>query len=279
MTILKRAIFLFFLGLLFSLIWYADILHFYGVYFMAAVFLVNASDRTIWTLAGAVLILSLFLAIPSHFAALPIINSIWDPKFWTQEGFLVDLFVNGSYPVFPWIVYFLIGLWLGRKNLSDCRLQKTILLIAGLGIVLCEIIAWLVKNILITETNLDSLALLIIFIDTSPFSLSLISIFSASGTALLVIVLSIKLAEKAVPSIWLRPLVATAQMSLMLYILHIGIFQLFILLSGLEERDNCLEFAWLWAAIFCLGAMPFSYYWVGHFGRGPFEKILRWVSR
>ena len=119
-TILKRAMFLFFLGLLFSLIWYADILHFYGVYFMAAVFLVNASDRTIWTLAGAVLILSLFLAIPSHFAALPIINSIWDPKFWTQEGFLVDLFVNGSYPVFPWIVYFLIGLWL---RLRKCPLR------------------------------------------------------------------------------------------------------------------------------------------------------------
>ena len=60
-TILKRAVFLFFIGLLFSRIWYADILHFYGVYFAAAVFLVNASDRLLLTLSGAALVFTLFL--------------------------------------------------------------------------------------------------------------------------------------------------------------------------------------------------------------------------
>jgi uncharacterized membrane protein YeiB len=109
--------------------------------------------------------------------------------------------------------------------------------------------------------------------------LSLISIFSASGTALLVIIVSIKLADKASHARWLKPLVATAQMSLTLYIVHIGVFQLFLMVSGLEDIDNSLEFAWLWAAVFCLGAIPFSYYWAGHFGRGPFEKMLRWVSK
>ena len=143
-TIFKRAIFLFFFGLLFSRIWYADILHFYGVYFTAAVFLVNASDRIIFTLAGAALIISMFFAIHFNFVALPTIDSVWDPNFWTQKGFLEDLFVNGSYPVFPWIVYFLIGIWLGRKNLSNNQLQKKILMISCLGIVFCEAIAWLV---------------------------------------------------------------------------------------------------------------------------------------
>jgi uncharacterized membrane protein YeiB len=147
------------------------------------------------------------------------------------------------------------------------------------GIVYCEIIAWLVANVLIDEFKSDSLVLLTLFSDTSPFSLSLISIFSASGTALVVIVLSIKLADKAGPSRWLRPFVATAQMSLTLYILHIGIFELFIRVSGLGERDNTLEFAWIWAVIFCLFALTFSYWWVAHFGRGPIEKILRWVSQ
>mgnify|MGYP001821269125 FL=1 len=278
-TILRRAIFLFFLGLMFSCIWYADILHFYGVYFVAAIFLVNASDGMIWTLAGVALISSLVLPTYFEFAALSTIDSVWDSQFWTQKRFFEDIFVNGSYPVLPWIVYFLLGIWLGRKNLSDYRLQKKILLISGLCIVYCELIAWLLQNILIPELDFDRLHWLRFFTDTSPFSLSLISIFSASGTALLVIVLSIKLADKAGPARWLRPLVATAQMSLTLYIVHIGVFQLFLLASGLGEMDNTLEFAWLWAAIFCLGAIPFSYYWVGHFGRGPFEKILRWVSK
>ena len=277
--ILRRAIFLFFTGLLFSRIWYADILHFYGVYFIAAIFLVNASDRMIWTVACVALFFSLLLQTYFHFAGLATIDSVWDPQFWTRMGFFGDLFVNGSYPVFPWIFYFILGIWLGRKNLSDSSLQKKILLIAGLCIVYCELIAWLVQNVLIPESNFDHMRVLLFFADTSPFSRSLISIASASGTALLVIVLSIQVADKVGPSKWLRPFAATAQMSLTLYILHIGIFQLFLQISGLGKMDNCLEFALLWAAIFCLVAIPFSYYWVGHFGRGPIEKILRWVSK
>jgi uncharacterized membrane protein YeiB len=278
-TILRRAIFLFFLGLFFSSVWCADILHFYGVYFVAAIFLVNASDGMIWILAGVSLIISLVLPTYFDIAAISTIDSVWDPQFWKRNGFIEDLFFNGSYPVFPWFVYFLLGIWLGRKNLSDDRLQKKIVLIAGLCIIYCELIAWLVQNILIPASDFDHLRMLRFFTDTSPFSLSLISIFSASGTALLVIIVSIKLADKASHARWLKPLVATAQMSLTLYIVHIGVFQLFLMVSGLEDIDNSLEFAWLWAAVFCLGAIPFSYYWAGHFGRGPFEKMLRWVSK
>jgi uncharacterized membrane protein YeiB len=278
-TMLKRAAFLFLSGLLFSRIWYADILHFYGVYFAVAVFLVDASDRLLFTLCGAVLVFSLFLTMHFKFVSPPTIESVWDPGFWTQKGFLEDLLVNGCYPVFPWIVYFLFGIWLGRQNLSDCRLQKKILLIATMGIVVSEAVALLVENLLISESALEGIPLLIFAIDTSPFSSSILSIFSAGGTALLVIVLSMKLAKKAGPSKWLKPFLATSQMTLTLYIAHIGIFQLFLLLTDGPERQPSLELAWLWAAVFCLLAIPFASCWVHHFGRGPFEKIMRWVSR
>ena len=147
-TIIKRAVSLFIFGLLFSRIWYADILHFYGVYFAAAVILLNASDRVIFILSGAVLVISLFMATHFNFSEIPTIESVWDPEFWTQRGFLEDLLVNGSYPVFPWMAYFMFGIWLGRKNLSDSRLQKKILLIAGPGIVFCELIAWFAGSLL-----------------------------------------------------------------------------------------------------------------------------------
>jgi uncharacterized membrane protein YeiB len=93
------------------------------------------------------------------------------------------------------------------------------------------------------------------------------------------IVFSIKLAKTAGPSKWLELFLSTAQMSLTLYIFHIAVFQLFLLVSGLSSKENSLEFAWVLAAIFCLLAIPFSYFWVNHFERGPFEKIVRWVSR
>jgi uncharacterized membrane protein YeiB len=278
-TILKRAVFLFFFGLMFSRIWYADILHFYGAYFALALFLVDAPAYFLVTLSSAALVTTLLFSSHFTFTALPKIESVWEPGFWTQKGFLEDLFVNGCYPVFPWIVYLLIGIWLGRQNLENIRLQKKILLFAALGVVFAEVFAWLVENVLITDSTIEIIPLLIFFLDTSPFSSSILSVFSAAGTALLVIVMSIKVAKKAGASKWLKPFLATAQMSLTLYIVHIAIFQLIQMIVGQGEINSRLEVAWISAAVFCILAIPFANFWVNHFGRGPFEKILRWVSK
>ena len=88
-----------------------------------------------------------------------------------------------------------------------------------------------------------------------------------------------KLAKQAGPSKWLRPFLATARMSLTLYILHIGVFQLFLIVSGLAEEENSILSAWVSAAVFCITSMLFSWYWVNRFGQGPLEKILRWLSK
>jgi uncharacterized membrane protein YeiB len=283
LTIFKRAAFFFLIGLLFSCVWHADILHFYGIYFAVAVLLVNASDRTIFILTGAVLVGSIFLAMLFNFLTLPTVDSVWDPAYWTKEGILVDLFVNGCYPVFPWIVYFLLGIWLGRQNLSDTKVQKKIFLIAAQTIVICEIVAFLLDFLFNFSDSIFTTSPMLIFfyhaLDTSPFSLSILSVFSASGTALVIIILSMKLAKKAGYSKWLKPFHATAQMSLTLYIVHIGIIQLFLLISGRGAMETSLEEAWIWAIFFCLILIIFATYWVNHFGRGPMEKILRWVSK
>ncbi len=283
LTILKRAAFLFIVGLLFSCVWHADILHFYGAYFAVAVLLVNAPDRILFILTGAVLVCSICLAMPFNYIALPTIDSVWEPAYWTKEGILGDLFINGCYPVFPWIIYFLLGLWLGRQNLSDSRMQKTIFLIAAQIIAICEVVASLQELLFILAGSfLSNNPILIFFLralDTSPFSSSILSVFSASSTALVIIILSMKLATRAGHSKWLKPFNATAQMSLTLYIVHIGIIQLFLLLSGRGAMETSLEEAWIWAMLFCLLLILLATYWVNHFGRGPLEKILRWISK
>ena len=283
LTLSKRAAFLFLIGLLFSCVWNADILHFYGVYFAVAVLLVNASDRFLFILTGALLVISICLAKPFNFIALPVIDSVWDPAYWTRGGILGDLFVNGCYPVFPWIIYFLLGLWLGRQNLTDCRLQKTIFLVAIPVMVICEAAVPVLELWLNFTGPISSTGSMLIFfynaLDTSPFSSSVLSVFSASGTALVVIIISMKIAKRAGHSKWLKPFEATAQMSLTLYIVHIGIIQLLLLISGREAMETSLEEAWIWAIFFCPLLIVFASYWVNHFGRGPLEKILRWVSK
>ncbi len=68
-------------------------------------------------------------------------------------------------------------------------------------------------------------------------------------------------------------------MSLRFYIVHIGIIQLFLLMCDGDEMETSLEEAWILAMIFCLLLILFATYWANHFGRGPLEKILRWVSK
>ena len=57
-TLIKRGILLVFIGLAYTPIWPADILHFYGFYFMVAAFLFNINDRNL--LVVATLIMALF---------------------------------------------------------------------------------------------------------------------------------------------------------------------------------------------------------------------------
>ncbi len=51
LTLLKRALLLFVIGALYTPIWPADILHFYGVYIAVAAFLLAAPSARLWTLA------------------------------------------------------------------------------------------------------------------------------------------------------------------------------------------------------------------------------------
>ena len=278
-TILKRAGFLFLIGLAFSRIWHADILHFYGIYFIAAAFLVKAPSRMLITLSIAASITTLIFAFHFNFVALPKADNVWAPEFWTRKGFLENLFFSGCYPVFPWIVYFLAGMVLGRQNIADCRLQKKILLVAALLIVSSETCAWLLENIFITASTQERFPFIFFLLGTDPFSASILAVFSAGGSALLVIVLSMMIAQKAGASRWMKPFLATSQMSLTLYIAQIGICQLLLMLVGQAGRENPLILAWFCAAVFNIAALTFAYFWVNHFERGPFEKLLRWVSK
>jgi uncharacterized protein len=278
-AILKRAGFLFLIGLAFSRIWHADILHFYGIYFAVAVFLANVPSRMLIALSIAAAITTLIFAFHFEFVALPKADNVWTPEFWTQEGFLENLFFSGCYPVFPWIVYFLTGMLLGRQNIADCRLQKRILLVAALVVISAETCAWLMENVILTASMLERFPLLFFVLGTDPFSASILAVFSAGGTGLLVIVLSMTIAQKAGASKWLKPFLATSQMSLTLYIAQIGICQLLLMLVGQADKEYPLTWAWFWATVFNVAALAFAYLWVNHFERGPFEKLLRWVSK
>ncbi|MEO1713217.1 MAG: heparan-alpha-glucosaminide N-acetyltransferase domain-containing protein, partial [Bacteroidota bacterium] len=130
--ILKRALFLFVIGLSYAAIWPADILHFYGIYMLLTLFFINRSSRQILLGTGALVLLFPLLYLFFDYEQGWIFELWHYTDFWTLEGFFRNLFFNGFHPVIPWAAFMLFGLWYGRQNLYDATFLRKSLIISTL---------------------------------------------------------------------------------------------------------------------------------------------------
>jgi uncharacterized protein len=273
-TLFKRAIFLFIMGLLFNEVWPADILHFYGAYIGIGALLLIVSDKRLWQIA---------VIFPVIFVMLWIILDYdigWNWKtieyqgVWTPSGMLRHLFFNGFHPVFPWTSFLLIGMWLGRRDLSDRGFRKKLLgyslavVVASKGFSTLFIYLFPDFGAVETPIYIGYLA------GSDPMPPGPLYLLSAGGTALIVITLSIMLTERFETALWVKPFVTTGQISLTLYVAHV------IVGMGILEELGLLynqspAFAIKAACIFYAAAMEFALIWKRFFKLGPLEWVMR----
>ncbi len=145
---LKRAAFLLIAGLLNTLIFDADILHYYAVYFLFGVLCLKLSST--WLVA-------LILLLNAEFVGLMLVfdyDAGWNwqtltySDFWTPAGFVRNLIFNGWHPVVPWLGFLLFGFLLSRLDLS-ARTVKVRMIGAGLGaVVVAELLSFSLTGIL-----------------------------------------------------------------------------------------------------------------------------------
>jgi uncharacterized membrane protein YeiB len=272
-TLFRRAGFLFVVGLLYWPIWPADILHYYGVYLALGALLLNAPDRRL---------LGLALVLLGLFALLIVVgvdyNSGWDWRtltyhgFWTPRGFVRNLIFNGFHPVVPWVAFLLLGMWLGRRDLRRPETWKNLLLRGLIVAVASETASRLLLAFAIPTLGAEDAAAVF---GTAPMPPMPLYMLAASGTSIVVIVLSVRVAERFAGARWLAPLVATGQLALSLYVAHvvIGLAPLEKLWPGHGRRS--VAFSVVWGAAFCVAAVLFSHFWRSRFARGPLELVMR----
>ncbi|MHA7966647.1 DUF418 domain-containing protein [Paenibacillus sp. CAU 1782] len=144
-SLFKRALFLLVAGvLLLPMDWSADILHYYAVFLAVGALLISSSDRMVLGLGlGSVAISPVLLLLFDY-------GEGWSSSYhdyldmWTFSGFIRSLLFNGFHPVFPWLGFFLAGLWIGRKGwLAGKELRFPLLVAAASGILLAEAMSWL----------------------------------------------------------------------------------------------------------------------------------------
>ncbi len=276
-SLLKRALLLVVVGLSYSPIWPADILHFYGFYIAIGVLLLTVKDRTLILCAIVLMIGFVALFFIFDYATGWNWTTLAYTDFWTLRGMARHIFFNGFHPVFPWASFLLIGMWLGRQNIVDVRIRRRIMLVslillAGTELISREALICFGEN----GSGLSESDVLSLF-GTKPMPPLPQYVLSAGSTAVLFIMLCVSLTSRFADASWVGTLCKTGQMSLTLYVAHVVIGMGFLESIGRLENQT-IEFAVVGASLFNLSSVVFAYFWISKFRAGPLEQMFRKLS-
>lgn len=277
--ILKRSWFLFAIGLLLYNWWPGDILHFYGGYLHIAAFMIFVPKRYyLWAALSAIIIFHLLLFI------IPI-NTSWDfttfkyADFWTPIGFLRNTLYNGWNSIFPWLCYFMLGMWLGRQNWKSKATIKNTFIIGLILYLVFEGLRYIVKNNEPLWKYWD-------YVMSDYFPAYIPYIMITTGFALMTISICMFIGGKFSTNKFIGLLVKTGQMTLSHYVIHLTIGMIILSkltnkkYTGLLTNDTPTEpvYIFIYAVAFFIMSVLFSHFWSKKFRHGPIETLMRKIS-
>lgn len=277
--VLKRSWFLFGLGLLLYSWWSGDILHFYGGYMHLAAFLLFVPKRYyLWSALVAVLVFHLLLFV------IPIDTS-WDftifryTDFWSPIGFLRNTFYNGWNSLFPWISYFLVGMWLGRLNWQDRLIKRNIFLLGLSVFVIIEALRMMAQRDFFHPFWKD-------YLMAEYFPPYLPFVLVTMAFAFMVIPICMLIGEHFSTNKLVLALQKTGQMTLSHYVIHLTAGMLLLAFMTNKHYTGFLEdeqptspiYIFNYSIAFYLFSVLFSILWSKKFQHGPLETLMRRVS-
>ncbi len=276
--LLKRALLLFVIGLSYIAIWPADILHFYGIYMLISLVLLDKKPTVVFITALSMIFIYPLLMFLINY------DSGWDfesfeyASFWGLEGFIRNLFYNGFHPVIPWTAFMLIGIWLGRQDLHDDKFVKKALLVSISIFILMKLISVISINALSQGDEVVALELSQI-LSTSPMPPLPIYMISGSSIAVFIISSCLLISKKFNSHFVIQSLTKTGQLALTFYLAHVVLgMGLVEVLSPTPFGEFSLQFSVIYALLFSLCCIIFAVLWSSYFQQGPFEWIMKKVT-
>ena len=263
---LRRAAFLFIIGMLDMIVFDADILHFYALYFVIGILFTRASNKGLLLGAAAITLIGYIAVFIFNYEAGWDFATLKYNDFWSLQGFFRHSFYNGWHPVFPWAAFFLIGMWIGRLDLGAKNVQLRLIL--G-GIFMAVIVTTLSWGLGALDPELAEIT------GTSPLPPTPFYILAGTGSALATLGLILRITP-VLDRLYIGAILAApGRMSLTLYMAHIYIGM--GVLEGLGKLDGSLTTMTVFAISvgFCLIAALFARLWFYKFKRGPLEALMR----
>ncbi len=281
--LIRRAAALFVIGLAYAPIWPADILHFYGLYILAASFLFTSSDRALLGFSVGALVTGAAMVLLLDFeAGWRDFESLDYLDFWTWRGMIRHMFFNGFHPFFPWVGFLLFGMWLGRQRLDQGIVCWKFAGLSAVVALLTEIeSAFLIRFVM----SLDVLATddIIAVFGTTPLPAMPHYMVAGAATSTFVICICVLIGRRWPQGRGLKPLVHTGQMALTLYFLHVIVGMGTLASLGLigepgHTGGRPLESAVIATLSFCALSVFCCHLWRLRLAHGPLEWIIRFVS-
>lgn len=273
--IVKRAVFLFVIGLSYISIWQADILHFYGIYMLLTLLFITGKSKQV--LIGAVVLILIypFLLLLCNYETGWNFTMLEYTDFWTFEGFLRNLFYNGFHPIIPWTAFMLVGLWFGRQDLNNKKFVKKTFLISLFAFMLIQFVSS-ASILIISEGNSKVIEDLTPILGTDPMPPMPIYMLNGIFIALAVISACIIIAGRFENSKIISALNKTGQLALTFYVAHviigIGVVET---IDPSKLGNYSIEFSVGYALIFSLFCSLFAVIWLRHKKSGPLEWVMR----
>jgi uncharacterized protein len=268
----------------------ADILRFYGLYFLITACFLRA--RWFWVGIGILLANALCwaLIVRGQFPdwlkdVLPKRSAGWRftsddlyyQDFWTLRGAGRYLFFNGWHPVFPWVSLVFLGVLVGRLDLAKRRVQFGMVLVGVLGFFGLDYLIEMLKEM--RPFGMKGMEARQMF-GTQSWRLGSTTAgmyaFSAAFTSLAVVGLSLWIAATFQGARLVRWVCNGGRIALTLYIAHIWIGMNVQRWIGWDEPgDPSIEQVWIFSLSFMLVGVVFANLWLSRFKRGPLEGVMR----
>jgi uncharacterized protein len=257
----RRGLVLYAGGMLFDFVWPGTILPFYGAMFVLAAPPPIASSHRLRSVNSAAALAAWAIAwwVRDREAEGHDTSWLTTPGPRSPRGLVIDVFVNGTHPLLPWLAFFCTGIVLGRLLVTPWWRPA----VAGAGFV-----AYAMATIVDSAAGDDPLW------SADPFDRGIVYTASALGTALIAFTAISWVADTFEQTAPVDVLRRAGQLSLTIYLGHALVFDLLVdTLDVIEPAGlaTSLTAAMVyWAVATCLAVA-----YQRRFGRGPAERVYR----
>lgn len=270
----RRGLFLFTLGYGIEWVWAGTILPYYGAYFLIGSIIATWSRTKLITLGAFSVLAAAFIEWwrleQSFNGNLTLWLSPATPN--TPRDLLIRLFIDYTHPIFPWLMFFIVGILLGRVYSQIAALRRKLFAFASAAVAFAYTLNSIVRSQLVDESGSEERWSHLV--STRPFDRGILYVAASIGVVIAVFMLVTVLCERYGETLIVRLAQTTGQMTLTIYLAHIFIYNAVVNWWQLVTPTG-LDTAMIMSVAVYTSAIIWSNWWHNRFGQGPAERVYR----